>query len=249
MHGTSRTNHGRHGSREPACIGYSPAQHDQILSHEGFRYDPDIVVEFLIKTDETCTFESWDALMQRPKCCLVYEGEEIAIRPPQFPPWQVALSSSYLAERLYLLGLPFAALVPDLFTPQPTLTGEEKEAALRQLLLQTWRKCRERGIDYRAVYLPASAELDDSVRTGNLFMADRVLRRMLAEDELPLVDLTQPLQRAHADQQRGPIVGFLGLHLNARGHEVLAMELAQALTPLAIARRAAELQASSAVAQ
>ncbi len=232
-----------------SCVGYSPAQHDIILSEEGFRYDPDIVIEFLIKTDETCTFDSWDALMQRPKCCLMYDGGEISIRPPQFPPWQVALSSSYLAERLYLLGLPMAALVPDLFTPQPALTEADKLAALRQLVLRTWHKCRERGIEYRAVYLPSSDELDGTASPGNRFMADRLLGRMAAEDALPLVDLTQPLEQAHDDRQRGPVVDFLGLHLNARGHEVVAGELAAVLAPLALTRRSAHTQASSASTQ
>ncbi|MGD9646082.1 MAG: hypothetical protein AB7U73_10235 [Pirellulales bacterium] len=220
-----------------ACVGYSPAQHDVMLSRDGFRFYPDMVVEFLITTDEKCTFESWDPLLQRPKCCLVSQEDRITIRPPRFPIWQGLLSNSYLAEHLSLVALPVVAVIPGLLEPQPSLSEEQKLAALRQLVLHTWNQCQKRGIEYRAVYLPSGAELEESSTELPRFIADRLLGRMAAEDALPLVDITEPLRAAQAADHDRKVFGFLGLHLNARGHEVVAQELARLIAPLAVARR------------
>jgi len=229
-----------------ACVAYAPTQHAVILREEGFRYEPDVVLQFLIQSDENCAFQSWEVTLQRPKCCLVYNGSEISIRPPHFAPWQRALHHSHLAERFVLFGLPLAAAAPGLFTPQPTLTDAEKQAALRLLILRTWHDCRERGIEYRAIYLPAARELDDERVGQDRFVRDRLLMRMAAQDALPVVDLSDALRQAHADPRRGPLTDFLGLHINGRGHEVVAGELAKAVLPVARERRSARASAQSA---
>ena len=216
-----------------ACLAYSPTQHAVILRAEGWQYEPDVVLQFLIQSDENCSFQSWEVTLQRPKCCLVFNGSEISIRPPDFARWQRALHYSYLAERFVLFGLPLAAAAPGLFTPQPTLTDAEKLAALRLLIMRTWHDCRDRGIEYRAVYLPAARELDDEGVTQDRFVRDRLLMRMAEQDALPVVDLSAALRQAHADPQRGPLTDSLGLHINGRGHEVVAGELAKAMLPVA----------------
>lgn len=229
-----------------ACVAYSPTQHAVILRAEGWQYEPDVVLQFLIQSDENCSFQSWEVTLQRPKCCLVFNGSEISIRPPHFARWQRALHYSYLAERIVLFGLPLAAVAPDLLTPQPTLSDAEKLAALRLLLLRTWHECRERGIEYRAVYLPAARELDDERIAQGQFVRDRLLRQMATQDSLPVVDLSDALRQAHADPQRGPLTDVLGLHINGRGHEVVAGELAKAMLPVARRRRSARAPVQSA---
>lgn len=232
-----------------ACVAYAPAQHAVILREEGLRYEPDVVLQFLIQTDEHAAFQSWEATLQKPKCCLIYDGSEISIRPPRFALWQRGLHHSHLAERLVLLGLPLAATAQSFFMPQPALSDAEKLAALRLLILRTWRDCQERGIEYRAVYLPAARELDD-VRVAKVqFVRDRLLRQMATQDGLPVVDLSDALRKAHTDPRRGPLTDVLALHINARGHEVVAGELAQAVLPVARERRSARATAPSATSR
>lgn len=228
-------------------VGYTADQDFRVLIEHGLACRPDVVVQLIANTDLDETFAAWSPLLGS-KCYLEYEDGALSIQPPRRAPWIRPVESSKLVRTMlytifFVEHMPFrmalVSRIHELGMVQ-RLDPVERCVPLAKLWLMTQHVCHQHGSDYVAVYLPNRADIErEQEWEGDWVpLVARVVRRIQAEQRIPILDLTQVMREAMHDPRQPPPFDDKGYHINAHGHRLLAEQLATFLRQRAAVRAA-----------
>jgi len=210
-----------------ASVGLSADQCFRVLIDEGLRFEPDVVVQLVVDTDIFLPFASWLPILG-PKCRLELLENRLKFHAPNRSLWTELLSYSSLLEHgaNTLIGI-----MPSKLAPYRSIDGEYRAKALAILLLTARHTCAQRGIDYVVVYLPDIIMVDPEKvpREDYVPLTGVVLRRLIADENLPVLDTLEVMRTAMRDPAQPSPFGGNGHHLNQAGQRLLATELAKFL--------------------
>lgn len=201
------------------AIGFSADQELILLTKEGLRYHPDLVIQFLIKQDGRAIFYPWSPVMGT-KPYLAYDdsgGISMQSPTPQF--WELALNLTHLP---WLLSSIDGWHEPFFSRAMPS--NEDRFRGLAQLLFDTRAACEKAGADYLAVFVPEPSsvhtysQFGDSAKT----LTPRLVDYMQQQNTMHTLDLMDPMLAATQDTTQPEPFAKGDQSLSPAGHEIVA---------------------------
>lgn len=210
-------------------IGFCATQQFVQLTDDALEYKPDLVIQFLIEGDERSVFYPW-VLGLGWKPYLVYENDEVVVRPPT-PSWFLGILEK---THLPMLASRHQHLLRPLY-PEGMPSNEERFKAMALLLLKTREICHQAGADYLPVFVPAPEYLQvyDLRGTESYVLIPRLFDYLGQEQYLTCLNMMDPLLDAMKDKSlAAPYASGGDRNLTKRGHEVVAQSVADAVRSL-----------------
>lgn len=196
---------------------YSTDQEYLSLQYEGVKYHPDVVVLAVFVNDFFITFHSWDNSILLPKGYFTLDHNDLKYHLPRASELRVWSRWSYICGALTRR---FRRLTRSRsWQPAPEFNQAEREEIFRHLLTGMHNICKSVGAEFMVVYIPFKSQKERH------FLQDIIAEAGL-KDGFQTLDLTGLLFEADSLQ---PAYISNDIHLNQRGHRVVAEALRGAI--------------------
>jgi lysophospholipase L1-like esterase len=207
---------------------YSTDQEYLYLQSEGIKYRPNLVVLAVYENDFVITFDSWDNSIGLPKCYFTLNNGNLQYHPPQASLLYKWSNWSYLSgivlDRHRKLSRGAG------WQPAPKLNTVDQQELFKRFLIEMHRICRPAGADFLVMYIPVHGQ-------KKRFALQDAMAEAAANDGFRTLDLTTTLLEAN---QLQPAYIDGDIHLNRRGHQIVADALHNAVAPLLSGGKPAE---------
>ena len=199
---------------------YSTDQEYLYLQSEGIRYHPNLVLLAVFANDFVITFNSWDGSIGLPKCYFTLNGGNLQYHPPNASLLFKWSRWSYLSGILIkrFRGLSRGAG----WQPAPKLNTIEQQELFKRLLIGMHKICRSAGAEFLVMYIPYRGQKRQLVM-------QEAMAEAAAKDGFQVLDLTATLLEAN---QLQPAYIDRDIHLNRRGHQIVADALHNAVAAI-----------------
>lgn len=205
------------------AVGFSADQEFVLLKEEGLRYQPDLVVQFLIKQDGRAIFYPWVPVMG-PKPYIEYGPETgLSMQPPSPHFWSLVSNLTHLP----LLASTIDGWHEPLL-PEPMPSNEDRFRGFGQLLLETQAACERAGAEYLAVFVPepASAQTYEMLGEEATTLTPRLLNYLQEQGSMRTLNLMDTMVAATQDETQPAPFAQSDQSLSPTGHEIVARSVA-----------------------
>lgn len=192
--------------------GFSLDQEYLLLTQEGFKYKPDIVILCTFENDFEESFVTFNKWIGRPKGYVSMEGNRLRFVAPRISLLYV------LTDRSYILGAienKLRIFVRPDKQAGVQLTFDEKNKVFRDILLELSDACRRSSAELVIVNIPAKWE-----KTRNVIQD--ILAGLARTDGIKVLDLMDLLENSNLE--KSPYFER-DIHLNPFGHQFVAKRL------------------------